>query len=286
MDGRGIAYSEWGDRAGGPVVLLHGMPGSRLLCPDVDATVDAGLRLLTIDRPGYGGSDPCEGRTITSWVADFVAVLDDDGVERCRVVGWSSGGAYALACAALLSERVSAVALVGTVAPVETAPGGWARLEADIRPLVEMVRRDPSVARPLVVERCAWFAEGWEAMFTPGWAAAKGDDGREDPDDRLLADPKVLEPVLRSMQEAARQGAVGYVDDWVAEALPWGFDLSGVTQPVVVWWGDGDVVAHRADSEYLARSLPRASLRVVPGAGHLLPIEHWASVLDDLGGPS
>jgi len=57
-DGRGLAYSEWGDLAGRPVVLLHGTPGSRLICLDEDATLAAGVRLLTMDRPGYGLSDP------------------------------------------------------------------------------------------------------------------------------------------------------------------------------------------------------------------------------------
>ena len=71
-DGRRVAYAEWGRTDGRPVVLLHGMPGSRLLCPDAEATVRAGVRLITIDRPCYGLSSPNPGRTLLGWVDDHV----------------------------------------------------------------------------------------------------------------------------------------------------------------------------------------------------------------------
>ena len=75
-DGRALAYAELGDLSGRPVVLLHGMPGSRLLCPDEDATRAAGVRLITMDRPGYGGSDPRPGRTVLDWVDDYAEFAD------------------------------------------------------------------------------------------------------------------------------------------------------------------------------------------------------------------
>ena len=75
-DGRQMAYCEWGDLQGRPVVLLHGMPGSRLFCPDEEATAAAGVRLLTIDRPGYGRSDPRPARTLLDWADDYIELAD------------------------------------------------------------------------------------------------------------------------------------------------------------------------------------------------------------------
>jgi pimeloyl-ACP methyl ester carboxylesterase len=103
-DGRTLAYCEWGNPTGSPVLLVHGAPGSRLLCPDDDATAKAEVRLLTVDRPGYGGSDAHPHPSLLSWA-------DRLGLERFAVVGFSAGGGYALACAARMPERISAVGL-------------------------------------------------------------------------------------------------------------------------------------------------------------------------------
>src|SRR4029453_3352204 len=69
-DGRALAHAEWGALQGRPLMLFHGRPGSRLFCPDEDATNAAGVRLITIDRPGYGRSDPNPGRTLLDWADD------------------------------------------------------------------------------------------------------------------------------------------------------------------------------------------------------------------------
>jgi len=88
-DGRRMAYCEWGDLDGWPVVLLHGQPGSRLFCPDEEATQAAGTRLITIDRPGYGLSDPRPGYAIMDWASDYVELADQLELPPCPVVGWS-----------------------------------------------------------------------------------------------------------------------------------------------------------------------------------------------------
>ena len=110
-DGRTLAYCEWGNPTGSPVMLVHGGPGSRLLCPDEDATAVAGVRLLTVDRPGYGGSGPRPDPTLLGWADDVQALADRLGLDRFAMVGWSAGGGYALACAVRMPGRISAVGL-------------------------------------------------------------------------------------------------------------------------------------------------------------------------------
>jgi pimeloyl-ACP methyl ester carboxylesterase len=116
------------------VLLAHGGPGSRLLCPDEDATAVAEVRLLTVDRPGYGGSDPRPNPTLLGWADDVQALADRLGLERLAVVGFSAGGGYALACAARMPERIGAVGLASCEGPYDEVPGAWSILaRPDVR---------------------------------------------------------------------------------------------------------------------------------------------------------
>jgi pimeloyl-ACP methyl ester carboxylesterase len=272
-DGRRLGYAEWGSLDGRPVVLLHGMPGSRLLCPDVEQTERFGVRLLTLDRPGYGMSTPRPGRTLLDWADEFVEWAEIIGLPPCPIVGWSSGGPYALACAVRCPERVTSIGLASSVAPLDEVPGAWNRQPAEVRDLTELVRTDLAAARDGVRARCQWFERGWQTMVEPAGS---------NPDDVLLSQRAVFEPMRELMREAARQGIAGYVDDWIAESLPWQFSPRRVHHDVHVWWGDADELVPRADAEALASTIARSTLTVLPGEGHLLLITRWAEVLTAL----
>jgi pimeloyl-ACP methyl ester carboxylesterase len=269
-DGRRVSYAEWGPSNGRPVVLLHGMPGSRRFCPDVVATEAAGVRLLALDRPGYGGSTPKRGRTLLSWADDFAQWADAIGLAPGAVIGWSSGGPYALACALRCPDRITGIGLASSVAPLDEVPDGWASQSEDVRTLTERVRRDMNEARDGVAARCEWFTDGWQSFVEPVGS---------NPDDVLLADNVVFASMRESMREAARQGTAGYVDDWIAESLPWKFSPAAVQHEVHIWWGTEDDVVPRAHAETLASTLPRSRLEIIPGQGHLLVISHWADML-------
>ncbi len=131
-DGRQLAYAVWGDPAGFPVVVLHGTPGCRLnRYPDEQALAAAGIRVITYDRPGYGGSDRDPGRQVAGCVADVAAIADAVGVDRFAVSGGSGGGPHALAVAAGLPDRVTragcAVGFAPYGAPAWTGTRGWTR---------------------------------------------------------------------------------------------------------------------------------------------------------------
>src|SRR5439155_545207 len=88
-DGRRLAFTEWGDPDGKPLFLFHGAPFSRLFCPDEPATIAAGVRLVTVDRPGIGRSDVLEARSWGDWPADVVALADALGIDRFAAVAES-----------------------------------------------------------------------------------------------------------------------------------------------------------------------------------------------------
>jgi pimeloyl-ACP methyl ester carboxylesterase len=278
-DGRGLAYAEWGP-ADGPVVLMfHGMPGSRLLCPDVKATHRRGTRLVAVDRPGYGGSSPRPGRRIADWAEDASLLLDGLAIPAASIVGWSSGGPYALACAAILGERIRSVAVIAGDAPLDDVPEAFQALPAAMQDLIARVRDDPTGdARAAVAARCAWYAQDPLSIVASADAHAAPDD----PDAEARRRPDIGEALAAMFTEGARQGAAGYVDDWIATVLPWGFRLTDVARPVAIWWGDRDPLTPRSDTEHLASSVPGAQVRIIPGEGHSLPFRHWPAILDAL----
>src|SRR4051794_8100368 len=117
-DGRSLCFAEWGDPAGFPVLTLHGTPGSRLnRHPDAEQYARAGARVITYDRPGYGGSTRRPGRSVVDCVEDVAALADHLGLDRFAVTGGSGGGPHALAVAARLGDRVVRCRCVVGVAP-------------------------------------------------------------------------------------------------------------------------------------------------------------------------
>src|SRR4029450_1364219 len=206
-DGRTLGYALWGEPEGTPVLLVGTSPGSPLLCPDLPATVAAGVRLVTVDRPGSGRSDPDPHPTMARWVADTSTLVDHLRLERFGLVGWSGGGQFALAMAAGLPERVTSVALAGTPAPAHDDLGDWPPQE--IRQLVGLVRKDPQGA----VDGIAAANQGYPAdpqLPLQLWGA---------PGDQAVGNlPQVAEAMAVMLREGARQGVAGPVFGKVARS--------------------------------------------------------------------
>ncbi|HUG30238.1 MAG TPA: alpha/beta hydrolase [Candidatus Limnocylindria bacterium] len=266
-DGRAVAYAEWGDLGGRPVVLFHGSPGSRLLCPDGDATAALGVRLITVDRPGYGRSDPDPDHSLQTWADDYAEFQALLGLPPCPVVGWSGGGPYALACAVRTPALVTSIGLAASRGPLDDLPDGWS---AKDRSLAELLRRDPAAALEAITNSCQWYADDPASMFADGWGG---------PDDALLSQSNVRQTMIESEVEGARQGLIGLVADQIAKFEPWGFSIGDVSQGVRVWVGGADDPRVHNAAEYFIATIPRATLVTYEDSGHLLTIPHWAEML-------
>jgi pimeloyl-ACP methyl ester carboxylesterase len=274
-DGRSLAYAEWGDPNGAPVVLLHGSPSSRLFRPDEDVTAAAAVRLITVDRPGYGRSDVDPDRTILSWVDDLAQLADALELARFALVSHSSGGPYALACATRLPSRLIAVGLVSSVAPLDEVPGAHERLGDDERALVELARDDPAAAMRQVAAGADWLLEQPERFLQAP---------RPEPDRALLAQPAVGAMFIAALREAVRGGLDGYARDEVLERRPWGFKLSDVDVDVHLWHGGLDPYIPLGDAEHVARALPSCRPTFHPDDGHGLILARWREILSALRG--
>jgi pimeloyl-ACP methyl ester carboxylesterase len=277
-DGRTLAYTELGSPGGKAVFYFHGAPGARLeLAVLDDALRSAGLRVITADRPGYGGSSPLAGRTTADWADDVAALSDHLGIDRFAVMGLSSGGPYSVACAALLGDRVCGVVVAAgnTDMSWPGASEGYLQSELDL-----MAMDDEGAA-------VAWCEEHYGAdgsAFLSG-AFLSGDLDLGPTDDAYLADEVNLAGLLTAMTEAFRQGVVGYAHDITVQGRPWTFDPARITAPVVVVHGDDDHLVPLSHSRHTAALIPGSALRVVAGRGHLSLVDEFPGLAAELVTP-
>jgi pimeloyl-ACP methyl ester carboxylesterase len=274
-DGRRIAYCDSGDPEAIPVVSHHGTPGSRLdRHPDgARMLADLGVRVISYDRPGYGGSDPKPGRLVVDAAEDVAALADHLGIETFAVVGASGGGPHALACSARLGDRVRRVGVVVGVGPSDDPEfdflAGMGQLNIDefgaaaeseraigeyLQPIVDAFKEDPDA---VLDEIAAQLPASDQEVF-----------GR--PQNRAIA--------RESFLEAVRQGTRGWIDDDRAFCTGWGFALADARNETRLWQGELDVLVPRAHCVYIAARLPDARFELIPGAGHALD-DQWPAIL-------
>ncbi len=275
-DHRVLAWAESGDPHGRPVFLFHGLPGSRLFAPHPDLTAKMGVRLITLDRPGCGGSTFQPNRRFLDWPADVLQVADRLGLERFAVAGHSGGGPYAAACAYALPERVSAAALICSAGPIDS-PGAWQHMGGLNRLGFRIGRRIPWPAWQILV--WAFYREGYRR---PETVMEREADSRPEADAELWKVEAIREMCYASTREAFRQGTRGHA--WEARLLtrPWDIPLEQIRIPVQLWHGRADRTAPIEMARYLAGRIPNCRTHYYDGEAHLLIFPHWQEILSEL----
>lgn len=276
-DGRTLACLQLGDPAGRPVLYFHGFPGSRLEARVAAAAVGRlGLRMLAVDRPGFGQSTFQPGRTVGSWPADVAALADQLALERFSIVSISGGAPYALACAARLSERLHRIALLCPLGPLGVAADRDGMLAQD-RLLLALATHVPPLARGVVHMLAHWMRQDAERYIRFMLA------GMGSPDRDLFADPGYHALMKESSREALRQGGTGAARELMLIARPWDFRLQDVRMPVSLWQGLVDQILPAPMARRLAAALPACDARYLPGEGHLsLVVRHISTALAEL----
>lgn len=263
-DGRRLGYAESGLADGEPVLAFLGTSQSSTAHLGGDAPRAAGVRLVLVDRPGYGASDLHPGRRLLDWPRDVAELADALDLERFAVLGMSGGGPHAAACAYALTERVSALGLVSSPAPVWDRRALRYSLPPHRQTLIELAGEDPDAAARRLLEDCRLELE-----------QAKRESHNED-----VHDPALRARLRASLLETAARGPEGYAQDLVVLFIsPWGFAPEEIAVPTQIWHGDRDPAVPLAVAEFYAEAIPSSSLRVVPGAGHLLLWSHAEEIL-------
>jgi pimeloyl-ACP methyl ester carboxylesterase len=279
-DGRHLAYDDTGDPAGRPLLFFHGLGASRRARhPDDGLAAAAGVRLITVDRPGIGGSDPMPGRRLLDWPADVATLASALDLDRFPVAGWSSGGPHALACAARLGSRITRVGLLSSAPPFH-GPDARTYLDAGWRRIRFLATYAPWLVRRFFERMAQRVHSDPERVLTESMREMP------DPDRALLEQPAVRAVVLEATVEAFAQGGTGVAADAIAVARPWGFALEDVQAPVLLWHGEQDRTWPPAVGRYLAARLPRCESSFPPDQGHLAFVAVWSEMLYRLAEPS
>jgi pimeloyl-ACP methyl ester carboxylesterase len=264
-DGRTLHYYDTSEDESDTRVAIfwhHGTPnvGSPPE-PLFPAAAENGLRWVSYDRPAYGGSSPNPGRDIASAVADVAAIADALGIDRFGAVGHSGGGPHALACGALLPERVIAVVSMSAPAPFDAEGLDW------------FAGWSPS---GVAEQRAALAGRATLEAYLP--------TAEFDPETFIPADQSALEGdwswLAGVAGKAMQAGDEGMIEDLLAGAQAWGFAPPQVSVPVLILHGEKDRMVPAAHGEWLAAHCPTAELRIAPGAGHITVLNSAPAALE------
>ena len=279
-DGAVVAFEEYGDANGVPVMFCHGWPSSRTMAKLTDEPArDLGIRIVSADRPGISGSSLQPDRKLTDWPRLVERIADYLGIQDFRILAISGGAPYAYATAVTMPQRVRAIAIVGGAPPLaeisdtngllplyrwmlalyRTQPRLLRRLFYLARPALSL--RPPVRFRPLLLKML---------LLRPC-------------DAESLRDAAAFEAIFESQRRAWRASAEGVVADAQIYAQPWGFAIEDVRVPVRLWHGKQDRAFSVHLAEEVANRLPNCHARFVDDAGHYsLPIRHMRDILKDL----
>lgn len=264
-DGRNLEVVEAGEEHWPAIIVHNGTPsGAGLIQEHVEDAIERRLRLISYGRPGYGCSTRHPGRSVASAAQDTAQLADALGIKRFGTWGISGGGPHALACAALLGQRVVAAASLAGVAPSDAegleflagmgednvaeftaAMQGETALSAYLEPQVPaMLGQEPRVV-----------AEHMSTLLSAP--------------DRKVFTGAFGEQIAQIMQDALKNGIFGWLDDDLAFSKSWGFHPSSIQVPVQIWQGEHDLMVPFSHGEWLAKAVPQAEVHLSAEDGHL-----------------
>ena len=265
-DGRTLSCHEGGALDGFPVVIHWGTPMGRTLYDAHvrDAQTD-GIRLISFDRPGYGGSTPNPMRSVGDVVADTVVVMDSLGIDRFGSWGISGGGPHVLACAALLPERVTAVASLASVAPWKAEGLDWyAGMGEDNIEEFGLAVQGREALEPFIKHATKIVLSGPPgAMFEEMATLLSGPDA-----DAMSSDVGAFLDANTRAAIAPKEGE-GWIEDDLAFTRHWGFDLDDIGVPVLLWQGVQDLMVPPDHGRWLAEHIPGVDARISEDDGHI-----------------
>jgi pimeloyl-ACP methyl ester carboxylesterase len=278
-DGRMLGFLEPGDPQGIPIFYFHGFPGSRLEARYARGEAERlGVRLIGLDRPGYGLSEVKTDRKIEDWPLDVLQLAHGLGIKRFAVLGMSGGGPYAAACALKIPNHLTATGIVCGLGPIQAlkATGEMVRMN---RVGLFISRRFPWAVKPVFGLACQVLRRYPERIVRHiVWKVTV-------PDKEALAASR-LGPVLQeTFRESVRNTFHGPAGDLILYGRSWGFSLQEITSRVYLWHGEKDRIVPCAMGRYLAQAIPNCQAKFYPEDGHFsIVVNHLPEILTTLAG--
>ena len=277
QDGRRLGFAEFGAADGFPVIAFHDLWGNRnIRHPDDAILARLGVRLIGVDRPGYGMSSRKSGRSLMDVVDDVMLLSKALKLERFAVLGSSAGGPYALACAYRFPQIVRRCAVVAPLPPLDH-------------------RRGFAAIHP-VYGRLFQLASGNEAFFRllmRGFFLFDGQRGADQfirelggllspADQQTLSNINLFSLRRDAWEEVRGGGSDNLVDEMMTLTRSWGFRLESIEAPVDIWWGEADAFCAPGVGKRMTEMIPKAQFRLEPQAGHFMLYSHWQAILQGL----
>ncbi len=262
-DGRTLGFAEYGSTKGNVLVYCHGYPGSRLEATALAAHAAlANIRVISLDRPGYGRSSFQEGRSFLDWPSDLVALSERLHIDRFAVVGTSGGAPYALACAQRIPERLISGGIVSGIGPLKLGTTGMNRQN---RLVLSLARRAPWLLAPLLTATARSFRDEKRARK----AVLKAMRHMVKPDREALLAHGLVDPLAASARETYRQRVRGAVYEGGLYGRDWGFRLEDITfRPLHLWHGARDTNVPIGMARGMAGELAGCKATYLPDEGH------------------
>lgn len=250
--------------------FFHGWPSSRFQAKVTDETArKLGIRVISLDRPGYGISDFKEQRTLLDWPDDVIAVADKLTIKKFAAIGISGGGPYAAVCAYKIPNRLSNVGIVVGLAPtdIEGVLQGMAFFNKFFWHCYHIF--------PFLIELNSSFHFAQARKYLPDIFSF----GYRAKADRNLLSKAVKQDIVHNRDEAFRQGKKGCAMDLKLYTNDWGFHLQDVKTPVFLWYGEVDKNVSYKMGAYYASQIPNSKLVVYPNEGHFVIRTHAEEIL-------
>ena len=273
-----MAIAEYGDPQGVPVIFCHGWPSSRTMAELTDdAAREAGIRIISPDRPGVRGSSFQKSRQLLDWPPVLREIADHLQLEHFRMLAISGGAPYAYASAWAMPERVQAIAIASGAPPIAELKD-HSNLWKLYRWLLFCYRKYPNFSR-----RSFRLARPFLSLRPPRRSQPLILKLLQPCDADVLRDARAFDACFESQRQAWRVSAAGVWADAEIYARPWGFALEDVRVPVKLWHGKKDRAFSFRIAEEVAARLPNCQARYVEDAGHYsLPIRFMREILTDL----
>lgn len=264
-DKRTLAYAEYGDPGGAPLIYCHGCgTGSRIFARIMhERALHLGIRVISFDRPGIGYSSPQPDRTVLDITDDINELADHLNIGKYGLISESAGSTYALACAYKNAERVLRTILVSAAGPVKELDN-TKDMSAKGRMMVTMFRNLPPWATAMMFKSLAN-----NLIKNPDKVFEKLATQVLPIERDIVYNPEYQQAFTDSVLNAVIQGSEQVAIDVQLSFQAWGFSLEQIPGPVEIWHGEQDMTTPPNMAHYMERILPNCNARYFPGEGHV-----------------
>jgi pimeloyl-ACP methyl ester carboxylesterase len=275
-NGHRLSYTIYGPSTGFPIFYFSGWPSSRfdwlLFDPEQQLAQRLQIRLIAINRPGYGDSDAQKGNTLLK-SADYLSQLADAlELPQFALLGYSGGGPFALASASQLSSRIQGMALVASLSPFQV-PGATQAMQQATKIQYWLTRYFPGLYRTMwtqLAKQPNRFIQGAISSLRPA-------------DVKVLSEPTIQHIFTMMIAGMERHDIQAASQEGALISRPWKAPLEKISSPVHIWQGIEDVNAPPSMGQYLAQILPKATFHLLPQEGHIsIAVHHAETILTEL----